>query len=179
MARIVLITGGCRSGKSRYAQRFAESLPGRRVYVATCMVQDEEMRHRVETHRRQRVGQGWETIEEPLNLSAAVADTDHDVLLVDCLTLWVSNLMCGGERAGAYIGESEIDLRARNLIDSCRGRLGTVVMVTNEVGMGIVPDNALARRFRDLVGRLNQTIATEADDVTLVACGLPIHLKES
>ncbi len=179
MARIVLVTGGCRSGKSRYAQQLAESLPGRRAYVATCPVQDDEMRRRVDAHRRDRAGRGWETIEEPLHLNTTLRDADHDVLLVDCLTLWVSNLMLRGEQTGADVDELDIETHAKELMNLCRGRGGTVVMVTNEVGMGIVPDNALARRYRDLVGRLNQTVAREADDVTLVACGLPIHLKES
>ena len=179
MARLVLVTGGCRSGKSRYAQQLAESMPGRRAYVATCPVEDDEMRRRAEAHRRDRAGRGWETIEEPLNLSATLAGADHDVVLIDCLTLWVSNLMFHGEQTRADLGESDIETQAKGLIESCHNRSGTVVMVTNEVGMGIVPDNALARRYRDLIGRLNQTIASEADDVTLVSCGLPVHLKGS
>ncbi len=179
MARIILITGGCRSGKSGYAQELAESLPGRRVYVATCPVQDDEMRRRVEAHRRLRANKDWETIEQPLGIIQTLRETDHDVLLIDCLTLWVSNLMYQNEQDGKEVSESDVEQHAMDLIDACRSRPGTVVMVTNEVGMGIVPDNALARRYRDLIGRLNQTIASAADDVTFVACGLPIHLKES
>ncbi len=179
MARITLITGGCRSGKSDYAQKLAESLPGQRAYVATCPVEDDEMRQRVEKHRCKRAGQGWDTIEEPLELAHVLNEDQHDVLLVDCLTLWVSNLMLQAEQTATCFGELEIETHAKNILACCSRRTGTVILVTNEVGLGIVPDNALARRYRDLVGRLNQTIACEADDVTLVTCGLPLHLKES
>ena len=179
MARIILIVGGCRSGKSQHAQQVAESLQGRHAYVATCPVRDDEMQQRVDAHRKDRAGKGWETFEEPHDLAALCGRIEHEVLLIDCLTLWVSNLMYQAELAGGEIDENAIEAHSRELLESCRSRSGTVVMVTNEVGMGIVPDNAVARRYRDLTGRVNQTIAAEADDVTLVSCGLLLPLKAS
>jgi len=179
MSRIILIVGGCRSGKSQHAQQLAESLPGRHGYVATCPVQDDEMQQRVDAHRKDREGKGWETFEEPHDLAALCGRIEHEVILIDCLTLWVSNLMYQAELAGGEVDENAIAAHARELLESCRSRPGTVVMVTNEVGMGIVPNNAIARRYRDLTGRVNQTIAAEADDVTLVSCGLPLPLKAS
>ncbi len=177
MAEIILVTGGCRSGKSDYAQKLAESRPGRRVYVATCPIIDEEMRSRVEAHRLARADCGWDTIEQPIDLPAAIDAADHDVLLIDCLTLWVNNLMHQADQAGSDFTEDDVRKSAGELLAACRAHSGAVVMVTNEVGMGIVPDNALARRYRDLVGRVNQIIAAEADVVTLVSCGIPLQLK--
>jgi len=178
MARIVLITGGCRSGKSDYAQRLAESLAGRRVYVATCPVTDDEMRERIARHQQQRRHHDWETIEEPADLAAAIRRAGSgSIVLVDCLTLWVNNLMYGAERLGEQIDENEIERLCGRVVDACRRHDGTVVFVTNEVGMGIEPGNAISRRYRDLVGRCNQTIAACADEVTLVACGIPLTLK--
>ncbi len=177
MAEIVLVTGGCRSGKSDYAQKLAELRPGRRVYVATCPIIDEEMSSRIEAHRLARADRGWDTIEQPLDLPAAINAADHDVLLIDCLTLWVNNLMHQADQAGSDFTEDDVRKSVGELLAACRAHNGTVVMVTNEVGMGIVPNNALARRYRDLVGRVNQIIAAEADVVTLVSCGIPLHLK--
>ena len=175
MARIVLVTGGSRSGKSAYAQALAESLPGPKAFVATCPVVDEEMRQRIEIHRRHRRDKGWETIEEPIDLAGVLANSSYDVLLVDCLTLWVSNLM---HQADEDITEDQIRERCGEVLAACRKRAGTVIFVTNEVGMGIVPANALARRFRDLAGRCNQTLAAEAAEVVLLTCGIPMKLKE-
>ncbi|MCC6580474.1 MAG: bifunctional adenosylcobinamide kinase/adenosylcobinamide-phosphate guanylyltransferase [Phycisphaeraceae bacterium] len=180
MAHIVLITGGCRSGKSGYAQQLAESLPGRRVYIATCPVLDDEMRRRIDLHRQAREGKAWQTIEESMDLPGVLDQArSFDVVLVDCLTLWVSNVMFDAQQRSLEIDEHRMVLRSQAVLKACSGHPGTIVFVTNEVGMGIVPENALARRFRDLAGRCNQTMAAGADRVVLMACGLPLNLKGS
>jgi adenosylcobinamide kinase / adenosylcobinamide-phosphate guanylyltransferase len=179
MARIVLVTGGCRSGKSAYAQQLAESLPSPRLFVATCPVTDDEMRRRIEQHRQSRRDRGWETVEEQLDLAGVFRrHTEQNVLLVDCVTLWVNNLMYQSQRESRQFAEADVVEQCTQMLaaaDACRG---AVIFVTNEVGLGIVPENAQARRYRDLIGRANQTIAARADAVTLVCCGIPLHLKE-
>jgi adenosylcobinamide kinase/adenosylcobinamide-phosphate guanylyltransferase len=180
MARIVLVTGGSRSGKSAYAQRLAESLPSPRLYLATCPVVDEEMGRRIERHRIRRRPADWSaTIEETLDVAGVLRRSDGQakVALLDCLTLWVSNLMYQAEQAGRAFEEDDVAEQARALLAACRARPGHVVLVTNEVGMGPVPEHPVTRRFRDLAGRCNQEIAAGADVVTLVVCGLPLHLK--
>ena len=179
MGRIILVTGGARSGKSDFALQSGEQLSGSHCFIATCPVVDGEMAARIEKHRLERSAQIWETIEEPLNIDEVLAENSHDVYLVDCLTLWINNLLeqCAEKRidcSESFIGGStERILRAVDSID------GTVIFVTNEVGMGIVPDNVLARRYRDLVGRCNRLIAEAASEVVLVSCGLPIYLKKN
>lgn len=180
MAHLILITGGCRSGKSRYAQTLAEGLPGRRLFIATCPVLDAEMQDRVRRHREARAAHAWETVEAPADLAEALEQSaahERDVVLVDCLTLWINNLMHEASLRGKDLSEDDIAARCDELLAAARRSAGTVIFVTNEVGLGIVPDNALARRFRDLVGRCNQTIAAGADTVTLVTCGIPLTLK--
>ncbi len=179
MSRIVLITGGGRSGKSAYAQNLAESLRGNRVYVATCPVMDDELAERVRKHKEARSRRQWVTIEEPVALADVLHQaTSYQVVLVDCLTLWVNNLMYHAEQSGEALTEEDISDRCRDVLTACSESDGTVIFVTNEVGMGIVPDNPLSRRYRDLAGRCNQEIAARADDVTLMVCGLPLHLKQ-
>jgi len=176
MGKIVLITGGSRSGKSTYAQSLAESLPGKRAFVATCPIVDKEMDKRIEIHRQHRLNKGWQTIEEPLDLTGVMrSNSQYDVLLVDCLTLWVNNVL---HEADGEVTEDDISSQCSELLDVCSQRNCTVIFVTNEVGMGIVPNNALARRYRDLVGRCNQMIAAIADEVVLVTCGIATKLKE-
>jgi len=166
-ARLTLVLGGARSGKSRYAETLVTALPPPWIYAATGQGLDAEMAARIEAHRERR-GAGWTTIEAPLDLAAALAAHARAPILVDCLTLWLSNLMM----AEAPI-EPEIDRLARALAEAA----APVVLVANEVGSGIVPDNALARRFRDQQGGLNQRIAAQADQVVLVVAGLPLYLK--
>jgi adenosylcobinamide kinase/adenosylcobinamide-phosphate guanylyltransferase len=178
MAKIILITGGGRSGKSAFAQKTAEALPGPRAYVATCPGIDPEMEERIRKHREARRGKGWETIEETVDLAGIIRRAEgFRVLLVDCLTLWINNLLYEAEKRGEVFNEEDAVDRCRELIDACRAFGGTVIFVTNELGMGIVPDNETARRFRDIAGRCNQEIAAAADMVTLVVSGIPLNLK--
>jgi adenosylcobinamide kinase / adenosylcobinamide-phosphate guanylyltransferase len=178
MADIILITGGSRSGKSAFAQKTAETLPGPRACIATCPAIDPETEERVRKHREARRGKGWETIEETVDLAGAIRRAGaYRVLLVDCLTLWVNNLLYEAERRGELFTEESTADRCRDLIDACGAFPGTVIFVTNELGMGIIPDNEQARRFRDVAGRCNQEIAEAAGTVTLVVSGIPLHLK--
>ncbi|MBU2227069.1 MAG: bifunctional adenosylcobinamide kinase/adenosylcobinamide-phosphate guanylyltransferase [Proteobacteria bacterium] len=178
MAEIHLITGGSRSGKSAYAQKLAESLTGPRAYVATCPVIDQETAERIRKHREARRATAWETIEEGVDLAGAVQRAGAcRVLLVDCLTLWANNLLYAAQKKGEIFTEEAMAERCRELIDACGAFPGTVVFVTNELGMGIVPDNEQARLFRDCAGRCNQMMAAAAETVTLIVSGLPLLLK--
>ncbi len=177
---ITLVLGGARSGKSVYAETLALSRPGPRYYLATAEVYDSEMAERVRVHQQRRgegvggpipVAGGWITVEEPLDLAGALrrhGAAPGVTVLVDCLTLWLSNLMAG---------ERDIDAETAGLLAACDGLGGFVIFVASEVGLGIVPDNALARAFRDHAGRLNQAVAARADRVVFVAAGLPLTLK--
>lgn len=168
-ARIHLILGGARSGKSRHAQSIAEAFDSPLVFVATGEAHDEEMAARIERHRADR-GPRWRTVEAPLALAEAIrlSSAPDRLLLVDCLTLWASNLM----HAGRDVAEATAEL-----IATLQVAPGPVLLVSNEVGLGIVPDHALARAFRDAAGHMNQAIAAAADRVTFVAAGLPMILK--
>lgn len=168
------MTGGARSGKSAFAQRMAEHLPGPRVYLATAQILDDEMGERVTRHQAQR-GQAWQaTIEEPYNLNASLAQaaTRYPVIMVDCITLWLTNLLLSDQDHPDGVMQ-----KVDQLIMFLSACASTVIMVTNEVGLGIVPDNPLARRFRDLAGFANQKLATACDTVYLITCGLPMKLK--
>ncbi len=165
----LFVLGGARSGKSRYAQARAEALAGNPVFVASAEAFDDEMRDRIARHRADRDAR-WTTVEAPRALPAAVdalSATDA-VVLVDCLTLWVSNLL---------LAEADIALAGRQLCDAIARFEGTLILVANEVGLGIVPDNALARAFRDAAGQLNQSVAATAREVVLLTAGLPLTLK--
>jgi adenosylcobinamide kinase/adenosylcobinamide-phosphate guanylyltransferase len=173
--RVILILGGVRSGKSRYAQQLAQRA-NRVAFVATAERRDdEEMLKKIERHRAERPSH-WKTIEEPLNLAHIVrsAGTDCDVLLIDCLTLFASNLLEAHGENLALAQPQVDDLCAALQSASC-----TVILVSNEVGSGVVPAYALGRRFRDLVGEINQRIAAVADTVLLMVAGLPLALKGS
>ncbi|MCX7794298.1 MAG: bifunctional adenosylcobinamide kinase/adenosylcobinamide-phosphate guanylyltransferase [Thermodesulfovibrionales bacterium] len=175
MNKIIFITGGAKSGKSNFALKRASELDGRKVYIATAEPLDEEMKERIERHKKER-GSNWFTVEEPVNISGLIKDLreKYEVLLIDCLTLWLSNIMLGKE---AYIERIEELIRfLKALKDSKQGQL-TLFIVSNEVGLGIVPDNELARRFRDEAGRLNQRIAEISDEVYFVISGIPIRIK--
>lgn len=178
MARIIFITGGNRSGKSSYAQHLAESLPGDRTYIATCPVVDAEMEKRIRKHKEARRTGDWQTIEESTNLAAAlIAAGKSGIILVDCLTLWINNLLYEAQLQGKDISEEDIVERCREVLNACNTISCTVIFVTNEVGMGIVPDNALSRQYRDLAGCCNQVMADRADTVTFMVSGLPLNIK--
>ena len=172
MSRLVLVTGGARSGKSRFAEaRVAELAPqGPWLYVATAEARDDEMRERIARHQARR-GDRWSTVEEPRDLVGALGRARAGAVLVDCVTLWLTNLLFDGADDPALLGAADAVAAA------ARAAAQPVVMVTNEVGDGIVPDNALARRFRDLAGLVNQRLAAAADEVVLLACGLPLRLR--
>ncbi len=164
-----LILGGARSGKSRYGENLVRAATGDFVYVATAEARDEEMEDRIAHHQNRR-GSDWRLIEEPLDLPDVLRHqvSENDVVLIDCLTLWLGNLM----EAEADIAAATAELLAA--IKACPGRL---VFISNEVGQGIVPDNALARQFRDEAGWLHQSLAAEIDAVLVVMAGLPLILK--
>jgi adenosylcobinamide kinase / adenosylcobinamide-phosphate guanylyltransferase len=166
-AVLTLVLGGARSGKSRYAEGLIAVLPPPWAYVATAEAGDHEMAVRIRTHRARR-GPSWRTIEAPRDLTAAFAACERMPVLVDCLTLWLSNLMLADADVNAEVGRLEEALAAT---------VAPVVLVANEVGSGIVPDHALGRKFRDLQGLLNQRIAARADRVVLMVAGLPLALK--
>jgi adenosylcobinamide kinase/adenosylcobinamide-phosphate guanylyltransferase len=179
MSHMILVTGGARSGKSAYAQRLAEALPGPRAYVATCPVTDPEMAERVRKHRMARAEQDWQTLEEPIDLAGILTRAGNcPTVLVDCLTLWINNLMYRAATNRQSLTEEDVQEHCRAVVDAVHQHPGTVIFVTGEVGLGIVPENREARLFRDLLGRCNQILATAARQVTLVACGLPLHLKQ-
>jgi adenosylcobinamide kinase/adenosylcobinamide-phosphate guanylyltransferase len=170
MPQLTLVVGGARSGKSRYAENLIVALRPPWIFVATAEPGDAEMAERIALHRLRR-GRDWQTIEAPHNLAAALAAVAVDVpVLVDCVTLWLSNRM---------LADVDLEAEIARLEAALDGRRGPVVLVSNEVGFGIVPDNELARRFRDLQGRLNQRLAARADRVVLVVAGLPIVVKEA
>ena len=166
-ARLTLVLGGARSGKSRYAEKIITALPPPWIYAATGQGLDAEMAARIGAHRARR-GAGWTTVETPRELAATLTAHGRTPVLVDCLTLWLSNLM---------MADASIDAEFDRLEQALDKATAPVVLVANEVGSGIVPDNALARRFRDLQGVLNQRIAAQADQVIFLVAGLPLFVK--
>jgi adenosyl cobinamide kinase/adenosyl cobinamide phosphate guanylyltransferase len=166
-ARLTLVLGGARSGKSLQAERIVTALPQPWVYVATAQAFDGEMRARIAAHRERR-GPGWRTEEAPLDLASALARAAEQPVLVDCLTLWITNLMLRGQDVAAATATLDAALDVRD---------AATVLVANEVGLGIVPENALARAFRDEAGRLNQHLASRADAVLFMVAGLAMRVK--
>lgn len=198
----VLVTGGARSGKSSFAERYAQKLGSKGIYIATAQAYDDEMRERLALHRERREQSGfcWETVEEPLDLAElirslsrqtdavegngsesgtgaaeGVAERKDRVVLVDCLTLWLSNWVL------RYENDPNMDRlvagKVEELAEAVRAFNGPLLLVTNEVGSGIVPEYRLGRVYRDLAGRMNQRIAEQCGQVFLVACGIPVDLK--
>jgi adenosyl cobinamide kinase/adenosyl cobinamide phosphate guanylyltransferase len=164
---LTLVLGGVRSGKSRYAEGLLVRHAPPWIYVATAHAFDEEMRVRIAAHRVRR-NEGWRTVEAPVDLAGAIAGEPERPVLVDCLTLWLTNLVLGGHDIEAAIASLEVALG---------GRLAPTVLVSNEVGLGIVPETPLGRSFRDQAGVLNQRVAARADRVVFMIAGLPMTLK--
>lgn len=167
--KIVFVLGGARSGKSRFALETASTIPGKKAYIATAQALDDEMEQRIARHKAERHAE-WKTFEEPVNLQDLITKihATHDVLLIDCLTLWITNLM---------LGSHNIDGKVQPFIEALSVCQASVFMVSNEVGLGIVPDNRLSREFRDIAGTLNQRVAAIADEVYFIAAGLPLRIK--
>ncbi|MBM4135636.1 MAG: bifunctional adenosylcobinamide kinase/adenosylcobinamide-phosphate guanylyltransferase [Nitrospira sp.] len=169
--KIVFITGGARSGKSLFALAEASKINGKKAYIATAEALDEEMRQRIENHKRHR-GDEWITYEEPLKIADVVKEIEgkYSVIVIDCLTLWLSNIMHSN---------LDISYKIENFVDTLRitCHASRIYIVSNEVGMGIVPENEMARRFRDMAGFLNQRIAEIADEVYLLVSGISLKVK--
>lgn len=168
MSKIIVVTGGARSGKSVIAEAKTVTLGSSFTYIATAEVRDDEMAERVAVHQARR-GDEWQTLHAPMDLVGALRQSDgKGPRLVDCLTLWLTNLI---------LAEQDWQKAAKDLIAILPDQKDPVIFVTNEVGSGIVPENALARRFRDAAGSLNQQVAAAADEVYLAVCGLELQVK--
>ncbi len=167
LPRLTFVLGGARSGKSRFAEALVRRTAPPWLYVATAEARDEEMRERIERHKRER-GLEWRTLEIPLDLAPALAGVGPTPVLVDCLTLWLSNVL---------LADRNLDEACEHLVATLSVVPGPLVVVSNEVGLGIVPETPLGRTFRDAQGRLNQRVAAIADRVVFLAAGLPLTLK--
>jgi len=194
--KIIFILGGARSGKSTYALKEASKFSGKKMYIATAEALDEEMKERIEKHKRER-GKDWDAYEEPLKIAEVIKKTEgrYQIIVVDCLTLWLSNVMHAGlniETEIEHLISSLATIHSSTnqpyfnktmklippLIKGSGGDYQVIYIVSNEVGMGIVPENEISRRFRDMAGLLNQKIAGVADKVYMVVAGIPIKIKD-
>ncbi len=171
--KLIFITGGARSGKSHFALELAQRFAGQKGYLATAQALDEEMAERIQRHKRNRP-KDWQTLEEPLQVAKVLKEwAGHfSVLLIDCLTLWISNSMMAKWSAKKILREAD------RLLEVSQTMKGTVIIVSNEVGLGIVPDNPSARIFRDLSGLIHQKVSQQADEVYFMVSGLPHQLKK-
>ena len=169
---LILVLGGARSGKSRFAAELAKQRGGKAAFIATATAEDEEMRQRIEKHRCCRPKE-WVTIEEPKQVTKWLREqgTDYDAIIMDCLTLLLSNWLFEGVDDETILGE------VQKLAEQAKALPGMTILVSNEVGMGIVPENSLSRRFRDLAGLANQEIARQADAVYWMCAGIPVKIK--
>jgi adenosylcobinamide kinase/adenosylcobinamide-phosphate guanylyltransferase len=167
-----LIIGGCRSGKSRQALRLGEVIQGKKIFIATCIPRDDEMKKRVSNHRKER-GPDWETVEAPIDLPEAISEctAKADIVVADCLTLWISNLIM------EKTGEKKTVMEINRLVHSIKNSPSPVILVSNEVGAGIVPENHLARIFRDSAGFVNQKVAASSNRVIWMVAGIPVVIK--
>lgn len=167
-ARSIIVLGGVRSGKSRRAQALAEQCDGKRIFIATAQAFDEEMRQRIAQHQADR-DESWSTVEAPIELVATIGEMDatDSIILVDCLTLWLSNLL---------LAEHDLEKECAALTSLVKELSGRIIFVSNEVGLSVVPDNALARQFRDAAGLLNQQLAQTCEQAEFMVAGFPIRL---
>ncbi len=173
MNELIFVIGGCRSGKSTYALHTAEKISAeKRIFIATCVPQDDEMKQRITRHKKVR-SRSWTTVEEPLKLPEAILQNSQraDVILIDCLTLWVSNLLMQTDDV------QKLEEAISHLTDALEKAACTIVLVSNEVGTGIVPENRLARQFRDIAGWMNQAVAKCANKVVWMVAGIPVTIK--
>lgn len=169
LPKLTLVLGGARSGKSAFAEKLVTGATETPVYLATAQAHDDEMAARIQAHQKARESAGWHTIEEPVDLTDVLeARERHEVVLLDCATLWLSNLI---------MEDRDVAAETQKVMTALTATKARVVVVSNEIGLGVVPDNALARRFRDDQGQLNQNIAAEAQLVVTVMAGLPLVLK--
>jgi len=170
--KLYFITGGARSGKSSFAEKLALDITGKRAYIATAQALDAEMSDRIEKHRIKR-GDFWDTFEEPLAVAELLRKLTgrYQIVLLDCLTLWLSNVMAHTD------GDRAVTMRLEELVKAARDFGGVCIVVSNEVGLGIVPDNPLARKYRDFAGLLNQKVAQVSDEVYFTASGIPLKIK--
>ena len=171
--KLIFVTGGARSGKSSFAEKLAFKAAKDRFYIATLQGLDEEMKDRIARHKSQRLGKNWKTVEEPLDILNALKRVDRKkrAVLIDCLTLWISNMMMKNYK------EKEIILAAETIAEQARRGQAKVIVVSNEVGMGLVPESGLGRDFRDIQGRVNQVFALRARKVYFTVAGIPLELK--
>jgi adenosylcobinamide kinase/adenosylcobinamide-phosphate guanylyltransferase len=170
--KLYFITGGARSGKSSFAEKLALDMTGKRAYIATAQALDAEMSARIEHHRIIR-GNSWDTFEEPLAVAELLRKLTkrYEIALLDCLTLWLSNVMAHAD------GDGIVATRSEELVKAAKEFSGVCIIVSNEVGLGIVPDNPLARKYRDFAGLLNQKVAQASDEVYFTAAGIPLRIK--
>ncbi|MFH2137369.1 MAG: bifunctional adenosylcobinamide kinase/adenosylcobinamide-phosphate guanylyltransferase [Candidatus Omnitrophota bacterium] len=172
MKKVILVTGSVRSGKSSYAVNLAKATKAKVSFLATCQPQDAEMKKRVKKHKNSRP-KSWKTIEEPIEISKVISKLKiNEVLIIDCLTLWISNLLLSG------LTEKEILKNIKEFVTVLKESKASIIIVSNEVGWGIVPDNKLARIFRDIIGTAHQIIAKVSDEVYLMIAGIPVRIVE-
>ena len=177
--KLILVTGGARSGKSSFAEKLAKEANKDVTYLATCQALDEEMTLRIEEHKKRRP-KNWKTIEEPLNASSVIEKEGKSdrVILLDCLALLVANLIFSkGDSTSELIDQAVLN-EIKTLAKISKDAPASVIIVTNEVGMGIVPEYPLGRAYRDTLGKANQILASEADEVYLLVCGIPVNVKQ-
>lgn len=179
MGKIFLIIGGRRSGKSDFALKFGQSFQGPHAFIATCPSIDKEMDERIIKHQQERDGSIWSTVEEQTRLAQILSENSQfRLFLIDCVTLWVNNLIFQSNERRESFSEAELIKQTSQVLDSCREIDADVLFVSNEIGLGVVPDNPETRMFLDLLGRCNQMLAEASEEVFMVSCGIPLRLKK-